>query len=181
MKVTALLEQQHRSVAAIFEQLRAGRSDPSPLLTKLADVLAAHMAIEQNLLYPAVRDLDPDLVDASYEEHAIAELALKRLLKTDPREMTFDARVDVLANLIDDHVDQEEAQLFPAIERALGEAALEALGEQLEEAFRAALNDGFSALVPQTLARTSADDARDALSKPQETVGVADGPGTHPH
>jgi hemerythrin superfamily protein len=176
MKATALLEQQHRSVATIFEQLRTGRTDPSGLLTQLANVLAAHMAIEQNLLYPAVRDVDPDLVDSSYEEHAIVELALKRLLKTDPREMTFEAKLGVLERLIDDHVDQEEDQLFPSIEKALGEAKLEALGEQLEGAFGAAQREGFSALVPQTLARTSADEARDAMSKPQEALPVADGP-----
>jgi hypothetical protein len=168
-------------VAAILEQLKTGRVDPVRLLTQLADTLAAHMAIEQDIFYPAVRDVEPDLVDASYEEHAMAELALKRLLRTDPRDMTFDAKVQVLEDLIDSHVDQEEEELFPAIEETLGEAKLEALGRQLEEAFRAARGEGFSTLVPQTFARTSADEARDAIGEPPEASGVADGPDSRAH
>jgi len=39
---------------------------------RLANNLAAHMAIEQNLFYPAVRDVDGRMVAESYEEHAIA-------------------------------------------------------------------------------------------------------------
>ncbi len=173
MKATTLLEQQHRAVAAVFELLKAGRSDASELLTRLADDLASHMAIEQNLFYPAVREVDVNLVDESFEEHAIVELALKRLLRTDPTDPSFEAKLMILEDLVEAHVDEEEQQLFPAVEQALGPERLEALGHQLDVAWRAAQSEGFAALVPQTFARTSADDAREALS------GLAERPVLH--
>ena len=61
MKATTLLERQHRKVKAIFKKLESGRSDPGPLLTELCNDLAAHMAIEQELFYPAIRHLDAEL------------------------------------------------------------------------------------------------------------------------
>jgi hypothetical protein len=58
MKATHLLEKQHRNVEAIFKEMEAGKTDPAPLLEQLCDALAAHMAIEQDIFYPAVRALD---------------------------------------------------------------------------------------------------------------------------
>lgn len=166
MKATSLLAQQHRSVEGLFEQLKTEGANRADLLRELANQLAAHMAIEQMLFYPAVRDVDPGLVDASYEEHSMAELALKRLLHVDPDHGTFDSKLSVLEDLIEAHVDEEEQELFPAVERALGDEQLEELGQKLESAFESAEGDGFEQLLPETFARTSADVALESMSEP---------------
>jgi hemerythrin-like domain-containing protein len=163
MKATALLEQQHREVEAIFDRLEQAKGEPSALLTQLANDLAAHIAIEQNLFYPAVREVKSDLIDASFEEHAIAEVALKRLLRTPPSDPSFAARVSTLAELVMHHVEEEEEELLPAVASALGDAELERLGASMEKAFLAARQEGFEALVPSTLAKTSADVALERI------------------
>ena len=108
MKATALLKKQHRRVERILERLEHDESDASTLLTELANDLAAHMAIEQTIFYPAVRDIDSEMVSEGYQEHAIAELALKRLLSTAPDDETFVAKVTALRDLIEHHVEEEE-------------------------------------------------------------------------
>jgi hemerythrin superfamily protein len=158
MKATAVLEAQHRRVESILDDLQAG-NDPSSLLPELANDLAAHMAIEQNIFYPAIHDVDPHLVEESFEEHAVAELALKRLLKTAPADSQFAARVSILRELIRLHVEEEEEELFPKVEQTMNAEQLEALGEKLEQAFVEVREEGFGALIPETFARTSADDA----------------------
>src|SRR6185369_12176274 len=80
MKATDLLEKQHRKVEAIFKKLEAGRGEAEPLVIELANNLAAHMAIEQEIFYPAALGVDHDGISESLEEHALAELAIKRLL-----------------------------------------------------------------------------------------------------
>jgi hemerythrin superfamily protein len=87
------------------------------LLTELANDLAAHMAIEQQLFYPTVHSIKADLVNESYEEHSVAELALKRLLRTSPQDPLFKARVTVLKELIEHQVEEEEEDLFPPSRR----------------------------------------------------------------
>jgi hemerythrin superfamily protein len=160
MKATSLLVKQHRQVKALFKKLESGRSPKKPLLAELADTLAGHMAIEQDIFYPAVRAIDEDLVDEGYEEHALAEIALKRLLATDPRDDAFDARVTATKELIEHHVKEEEKTLFPKVEKRLGEEKLKALGKVMQARFDEVVDGGFAAAVPKGPRKTSSDVAR---------------------
>jgi hemerythrin superfamily protein len=164
MKATSLLETQHREVEALFKKLQLDRSDREAELQELANNLAAHMAIEQDIFYPAVKAVDLDFVEESYEEHSLAEMALKRL-RSAPDEDAFKARLTALKELIDHHVSEEEMNLFPAVDRALGEKSLLELGELMSARFEAVRQAGFEAAVPRGLSKTSADIARKSLNK----------------
>jgi hemerythrin-like domain-containing protein len=157
MKATKLLEQQHRKVKALFKKLESGRSDPAPLLQELANDLIAHMAIEHELFYPAVQSIDRSLIAEAFEEHSLAELALKRLLATDVGDESFKARVVATKELIEHHVKEEEEELFPKVEKKLGDEKLEALGKQMKARFAEARDQGFSGAAPKGFARTLAD------------------------
>lgn len=156
MKATELLEQQHRSVEALFAKIEAGEPEA---LEDLASALAAHMAIEQEIFYPTVDEIEEDLVLESFEEHSVAEIALKRALATDPEDDSFDARVTVLKELIEHHVEEEEKELFPKVEKALGPERLEALGKKMEARFEEVLQAGYEASLPGNFEDTSADQA----------------------
>jgi len=159
MKATALLKKQHRKVEGIFERLENGAMDPSAELVELANDLAAHMAIEQDLFYPAVQDIDEEQIGESYEEHAIAELALKRLVATAGDDPTFVPRVTALKELILHHVEEEEKELFPEVEKKMEAKQLDALGDEMATAFEEAVAQGYEALLPEGL-EASADGAR---------------------
>ncbi len=159
MKATDLLKKQHRTVEAIFKKLLSGRAAAAPLLDELANDLAAHMAIEQNTLYPAARKVDPSLVLESYEEHALAEIALKRLLATSPSDETFKAKVTALKELIEHHVEEEEDDLFPKLEKKLGAERLKAMGEEMKEDFDAMKARGAASELPKGN-KTTADAAK---------------------
>jgi hemerythrin-like domain-containing protein len=166
MKATALLSSQHRKVEVLFGKLESGRSDaPLVVLEELSNCLAAHMAIEQDTFYPAIKEVDEDLVNESYEEHSIAEVALKRLLATDPEDEAFAARVTALKELIEHHVKEEEEELFPEVEKALQESTLMDLGRVMKERFDEVFAAGFEAAVPKGFAKTSADVSKKRVSK----------------
>jgi len=174
MKATSLLESQHRKVEALFKKLQGGRSDTTAVLEELANSLAAHMAIEQELFYPRIKEAESDLVNESYEEHAMAELALKRLLMTDPEEESFQARVTTLRELIEHHVEEEEQELFPKVEKALEEQELAQLGKAMKARFDEVLDAGFAAAVPKGMAKTSADVSKKEVSRRKpSTSGLA--------
>ena len=154
---TRLLEKQHREVKSIFKKLEDGKSDAKALLKQLADNLSAHMAIEQEIYYPAVKELKEDLVNESYEEHSLAEIGLKRLLATKPSDETFDAKVTACKELIEHHVEEEEEELFPAVDRKMKPEALEELGARMNARFDQAVKRGFNANVPKGTEKTSAD------------------------
>jgi hemerythrin-like domain-containing protein len=165
MKATSLLESQHRKVEALFKKLQSGRSDAEAILEELANSLAGHMAIEQELFYPRVKEVNADLVNESYEEHAVAELALKRLIATSPEDDAFAARATVLEELIQHHVEEEESELFPKVEKAMEEDALNQLGKEMKARFEEVVEAGFAAAVPKSMAKTSADVSKKRAAK----------------
>jgi hemerythrin-like domain-containing protein len=165
MNATSLLKSQHRKVEALFKKLESGRSDPQPVLEELADSLAAHMAIEQEIFYPAIRQVDSEMVNESYEEHSLAEVALKRLRATDPEDEAFHARVTALKELIEHHVEEEEQELFPEVEKALEELTLSNLGKTMKKRFDEVVEAGFESAVPRGMAKTSADISKRKVAK----------------
>jgi hemerythrin superfamily protein len=54
----------------------------------------------------------------AFEEHSIAELGLTRLLATDPEDPSFAARVTTCKEIIEHHVEEEEEELFPKVEKS---------------------------------------------------------------
>ena len=158
MKATELLKKQHREVEAIFKAIESGKGDAVELREKLADNLVAHMAIEQQIFYPAVQQIDADLILEAFEEHSMAEVGLKRVLAADPMDPTFKAKVSVLKEMILHHVKEEEEELFPKVEKALG-AKLEELGTEMEAMFAEALEEGYEGTVTNTVTKTSVDES----------------------
>jgi hemerythrin-like domain-containing protein len=60
---------------------------------------------------------------------------MERLLITKPRDMSFKARVTTLKELIQHHVEEEEEDLFPRVERKLSAEKLNALGAEMKARF----------------------------------------------
>jgi hypothetical protein len=142
MKATELLEKQHRKVKTLLGKLVKGDGNAAAILEEVASDLAAHMVIEQEIFYPAALGAKEDLVLEGYEEHAAAEDALKRLLKTDPADVTFKAKATVLKELILHHVEEEEEELFPAAEKKLGAEKLTELCTAMKSLFDEMIEGG---------------------------------------
>jgi hemerythrin-like domain-containing protein len=123
---TALLEKQHRELERSFatalgtEDARIRRSAMNDIIRQLT----THTRIEETIFYPAVRALDTekakDMILEAFEEHHVVKLLLKELPKVDPKAETFEAKLTVLKELIEHHVEEEEQEMFPMAERKLG-------------------------------------------------------------
>src|SRR5450755_165392 len=143
MKATQLLRSQHRDAKKILVALEKGESASKATVEKLVTALGAHMVIEQEIFYPAVKAIKPDLVLESFEEHAGAQTMIERLLATEPGDESFTARVTTLKEMIQHHVDEEEDDLFPAVEKKMAAGELGELGEQMERRFDEVKAEGF--------------------------------------
>jgi iron-sulfur cluster repair protein YtfE (RIC family) len=165
MKATSLLEYQHRRIEGLLEKLSSGVEDHAAVLKEFADRLAAHMAIEHDIFYPAIKRLNEKLVNESYEEHALVEVALKRLLATEPEDDEFLARVTALKDVLQHHLQEEEQMLFPTVLVAMDRHVLEELGQTMQQRFDTVLAAGFAATLPKGRAKTSADVSKKALEK----------------
>lgn len=145
MNAIDLLKQQHKKTKAALEKASEGKLD-SREAKKAADELVAHMMIEEHVFYPRIRELMKDMVGESFEEHTVARFALARCL-TARGEEQIKARFTVLKELIEHHVEEEEKEMFPKVEKKIDKQELEALGTKMKAMFEKAAEMGLESLV----------------------------------
>ena len=134
-----LLKKDHDEVDAMFKQYESGKEDMRPaqkqqLATRICEMLTVHAAIEEEIFYPAVRNLDKEIKDLVAEaavEHQSLKDIIGRLEAAPPSDPLYDAGVKVLAEYVKHHVKEEENELFPKVRSS--ELDLDALGERLME------------------------------------------------
>jgi hypothetical protein len=135
MKATSLLTGQHRTLAGLLDKLALEEMDHSVDVQRLANCLRAHAILEREAFYPAIAEIDPDIVHESHEEHALAEGALQLLVATDAHDPAFYARLMALKEAIACHMEEEEQDVFPMIEQAWEEHDLRKLGAAMSGRF----------------------------------------------
>jgi len=142
MKATDLLKKQHREVKALFKKVE-GTDNPRTrreLMQEITSSLEGHTLIEEEIFYPAVRGLETqkaeEMILEAYEEHHVVKLVLGELPRVNPEDERFEAKMTVLAELVQHHVEEEEKEMFKLAQK-LGKDELTSLGEQMEERFEA--------------------------------------------
>ena len=133
-----LLNQDHDEVDALFKEYESGKDGMKPaqkekLATQICDMLTVHATIEEEIFYPAVRNVSEDVQDLVAEaavEHQSLKDIIGRLQSAPPSDPLYDAGVTVLAEYVKHHVREEEGDLFPKVRSS--DLDLEALGERLQ-------------------------------------------------
>lgn len=145
MDAIALLKKQHREVAELFKHFEKARSARQRQQTfeKIADALAIHATIEERHFYPSVkRKGTEDVLLESVEEHLQIKRVIADLLKLDPGEDAFVAKVKVLQDDVEHHVEEEEEELFPKVQKLFDKADLISLAETMQETEAELRNEG---------------------------------------
>ena len=91
------------------------------LVRQLIEMLTVHTYLENEVMYPRVRELLPDLEDdvlESYEEHHVADVLCFELATMSPDDERFDAKTTVLIESRTHHIDEEEQDWFPKVRTA---------------------------------------------------------------
>lgn len=114
MDAIAMLKADHRKVEDLFEQFEAasGKAKKQSLAETICLELKVHTAIEEKVFYPACRgQIEDDLVDEAYVEHDAAKVLINEIEAGGPDEQFYDAKVKVLSEMIEHHVEEEEKRV----------------------------------------------------------------------
>jgi iron-sulfur cluster repair protein YtfE (RIC family) len=136
MNAIDLLTSQHREVESLFADIEKARTADrkEELFTELADRLAIHSAIEEHHFYPAVRKGDTEsIVVVSMKEHLGIKRTLSELLDIDADEESFAPKLQALKAEVEEHVREEESQLFPRVGKLLSRGELESLARDMSD------------------------------------------------
>jgi hemerythrin superfamily protein len=128
-----LLQQDHHEVEAYFTEYETlkGDQDKEALALKICLALEVHARIEEEIFYPAARGVveNGGLIDEALVEHAAAKQLIGEIEAMEVGDQFRDAKVKVLGEQIQHHVEEEEEDLFPQLQG--GKLDLDALGQEM--------------------------------------------------
>ena len=131
-----LLKSDHEEVAEMIEAYaEAEEKEKQDLAVSICTALTIHARIEEEIFYPAAREVleddDVELVNEADVEHGAVKQLIAQIQALDGSDDHFDAMVTVLGEYVTHHVEEEENELFPKLEET--DLDLDALGQQLAQ------------------------------------------------
>ena len=128
-----LLKADHQTVSELFDTVEVARGQAkSAAFKKLKTELDVHAHIEETFLYPALKNAEAsrDITLEAYEEHKVVKDLLAELAAGKPSDQ-WNAKLTVLRENVDHHVDEEEGELFDRAKEVLTDEQLELLGDEM--------------------------------------------------
>jgi iron-sulfur cluster repair protein YtfE (RIC family) len=133
-----MLKADHRRVRALFQ--RYNETDDQAMrqgiVAELFVELELHTQLEETVFYPAFADetnqQGQELVAASLEDHEEIDVLVEELRGLEADQEAFAAKFQELRTKVEQHVQEEESQMFPQSEQAL-EEQLEELRDEMQE------------------------------------------------
>jgi hypothetical protein len=131
----ALLKADHRTVEELFEKFESakGAGAKQKIAQQICLELTVHAQIEEEIFYPACEGkIEEDLLKEAYVEHDGAKVLIAEIEAGGPDDDYYDAKVKVLSEQIEHHVEEEEKRMEGMFAQARHAGLdMDALGEQL--------------------------------------------------
>ncbi len=127
-----LLRYEHNCIWQLCEHYRAGLEQNPPrdrikVAQELCHMMAMCSLIEQEILYPAARTIDEELVLDLLQGHDKINACITEIWTLTPDDMDFDLEVLRLIDIVQMHIHESERMLFPLIKVAIPEHRMQLL------------------------------------------------------
>jgi len=133
----ALLKEDHKELKKLMSQLddtteRAVKTRQQ-LLDKMKTELTIHERIEEEVLYPALREHEKakDIVLEAYAEHHAVDMLVEELHSVPFEDENWAAKFTVIKENIEHHIEEEEGELFKKARQIFDEQELRDLGDRM--------------------------------------------------
>ncbi len=120
------LKAEHRITMKVFDLIEATEDDQTVrrglLLAKLKYSLSKHALEEEDVVYPALRDAArKDVADKLNHDHGYIKTYLYELLEMPKDSPAWIAKIRELRALIEEHVREEEEEIYPSFHASLSD------------------------------------------------------------
>jgi hemerythrin-like domain-containing protein len=140
-----LLKNEHKDIRKAFNDFEKAGDEAyvakGKIVDRIIELLTVHTYIENEVMYPRVRELLPEVEDdvlESYEEHHVADVLVMELAAMKPDAERFEAKTTVLIENVRHHIEEEEEEWFPKVREGLGRKVLQDIGAEMIEARKSA-------------------------------------------
>ena len=139
MDIFKLIKDDHEKVAGLFRQLQQQKSssaDREQLFDQLRQELELHTHAEEQVFYPTLQEVDvtQDLAFEAMEDHRLVKELLAELATSSIDSPEWDERIEILKENVEEHVEEEESDLFDAARQLLTPDQVTELAERWQTA-----------------------------------------------
>ena len=170
MDAIAMLKADHRKVEELFAKFEEtnGKATKQRLAEEICLELKVHTAIEEEIFYPACRGkIEDDLVNEAYVEHDSAKLLINEIEAGGADEEFYDAKVKVLSEMIEHHVEEEEKRSEGMFSQARAAGLdMDALADAMRARKATAMEEFQAGKPAQTLTLEGDDTDKAMMDKP---------------
>lgn len=135
MNAFELLKNDHQIVSGLFDRIESATGrEKTQLFTRLKSELDVHAHVEEKIFYPALENKKEsrEITLEAYEEHNVVKDLLAELANGSTADEQWDAKLKVLRENVDHHVEEEEGELFDKADDVLSDEDIERLGNEME-------------------------------------------------
>jgi hemerythrin-like domain-containing protein len=141
MRATTILKKDHRMVSGLIMTLemtpKINGMVRRTLFNQMRQSLMIHAQVEEEIFYPAVRNLifggEGSKVDEAYREHQTLKDLLNQMAALDVVSDEFDGKLAELKQNIQHHVEVEENDMFSLVSERMSSERLEEIGQQMHD------------------------------------------------
>jgi hemerythrin-like domain-containing protein len=138
MDALSLLKEDHDKVKKMLEELDStterGVKTREELFTKVKQELQVHESIEEEILYPALKDhpKTKELALEAFEEHHVVNMVMAEIEGVPFEEETWGAKFTVMKENLEHHIEEEEGEMFKQAKQVFDQDELTQLGESMK-------------------------------------------------
>lgn len=140
MDIFELIKGDHRKVESLFAEIENTKSAKKldQCFKQLCQELTVHAQVEELTFYPTMRDNEKteELVDEAEEEHVEVKILLEQLKSLDSQSSEFKDKMSQLKQAVEHHVQEEENEVLPKVQKSMSEEQLSQLAAEFQEAQR---------------------------------------------
>jgi hemerythrin-like domain-containing protein len=131
------LKDEHKQMKRAFREFEKNKENPDrrgEIVRRMIELLTIHTYLENEIMYPEVRRLLPDVEDdvlESYEEHHVADVLCLELWSLDPGDERYPAKATVLIENVGHHMEEEEQEWFPKVREGVSRKDLRDIGQRM--------------------------------------------------
>lgn len=129
--IVEVIKAQHRQVEELLDRAQEGGPDAGALLQQVSDLLLPHSQAEESFVYPTIRDRRQDQAEEVHDsvaEHQHIEGLLAELVQEGPDSPGYDGKLAGMVGELRHHVEEEEQDLLPVLEKSLSAEEREEMG-----------------------------------------------------
>jgi hemerythrin superfamily protein len=137
--VAEIIANDHRTVEALFDELHQGGDNRRKLADTVIDEMTAHAEGEEQVFYPALRDMVPGgakMASQAQKEHRIMKDMLGKLRRSEPWDTEFESALRTLESEVMSHAPVEENEWLPALRSVIGDDKMREVGAIFEQVKR---------------------------------------------